>query len=210
MAFDFKKEYPALYAPKAQPALIDVPPMNYLAVRGAGDPNAEGGEYRQSLSLLYGVAYTLKMSPRAGHAIEGYFDFVVPPPEGFWRQEGTSGIDYARKADLRFISAIRLPDFVTREVFDWAVNEATVKKKADFSKVEFLPCAEGLCVQCLHLGPYDAEPDTVSRMDAFLAAQGCAPDFSEARLHHEIYLSDPRKTAPDRLRTVLRHPVRRL
>lgn len=209
MAFDFKKEYREFYLPKDRPSIVMVPPMNYLAVRGRGDPNAEGGEYQQALALLYGVAYTIKMSKLSDRRIEGYFDYVVPPLEGFWRQEGAEEIDFARKADFRWISLIRLPDFVTREDFDWALADAARKKKTDFSRVEFLPWDEGLCVQCMHLGPYEEEPATVARMHAFLEEQGFVLDFSDTRFHHEIYLSDPRKTAPEKRKTVIRHPIRR-
>ncbi|MCD8051746.1 MAG: GyrI-like domain-containing protein [Clostridiales bacterium] len=209
MAFDYKKEYKEYYLPKKTPGIVTVPPMNYLAVRGAGNPNAEDGAYKASIGLLYGVAYTIKMSKKGCHAIEGYFDYVVPPLEGFWQQPGQdAGIDYSRKEDFRFISVIRLPDFVTKADFDWAVAEATRKKKADFSPVEFLTIDEGLCVQCMHIGPYDEEPTTVRRMHEFMAEQGYALDISDQRLHHEIYLSDPRKTAPEKQKTVLRHPIR--
>ncbi len=209
MAFDFKKEYREFYLPKDRPSIVTVPPMNYLAVRGRGDPNAEGGEYQQALALLYGVAYTIKMSKLSDRRIEGYFDYVVPPLEGFWRQEGAEEIDFSRKADFCWISLIRLPDFVTREDFDWALADAARKKKTDFSRVEFLPWDEGLCVQCMHLGPYEEEPATVARMHAFLEEQGFVLDFSDTRFHHEIYLSDPRKTAPEKRKTVIRHPIRR-
>ncbi len=209
MAFDFKKEYKEFYMPKNKPSIVDVPEMSYIAVRGRGDPNAEGGEYRESIGLLYGVAFTIKMSKLGDHRIEGYFDYVVPPLEGFWTQGGVSdGIDYTRKDDLEFISCIRLPDFVTKEEFDWAVNEAARKKKTDFSKVEFLHVREGLCVQCMHLGPYDAEPATVELMHGYMEEQGYKLDISDIRRHHEIYLSDPRKCAPEKLRTVVRHPIR--
>ena len=178
-------------------------------VRGKGNPNTEGGEYQNALPLLYGVAYTIKMSKKGPREIEGYFDFVVPPLEGFWWQDRTDGeIDYARKDDFNFISCIRLPDFVTREDFDWAVSEAAAKKKLDFSSVELLRVDEGLCVQCMHTGPYDDEPATIDAMRTFAAERGYAPDFSEARLHHEIYLSDPRKCAPEKLKTVIRHPIK--
>ena len=183
--------------------------MNYLAVRGQGDPNEEGGAYQQAIGLLYGVAYTIKMSKKGDHRIEGYFDYVVPPLEGFWRQEGVTGIDYAHKEKFQWISVIRLPDFVTRADFDWAVQEATRKKKTDFSSVVFWHYEEGLCVQCMHSGPYDDEPATVERMHCFLEAQGFALDLTDQRLHHEIYLSDARKTAPDKLKTVIRHPIKR-
>ena len=209
MAFDFKKEYKEFYLPKAKPELVTVPPMNYIAVRGKGDPNEENGAYKQAIGLLYGVAYTIKMSKKGDHRIEGYFDFVVPPLEGFWQQEGTATIDYARKENFEWVSVIRLPDFVTKADFDWAVREATIKKKQDFSAVEFLTIEEGLCVQCMHTGPYDNEPETVAAMDAFLAENGYATDITDTRWHHEIYLSDARKTAPEKCRTVIRHPVKR-
>ena len=209
MPFDFKKEYKEFYLPKNTPAIVDVPEMNYIAVRGRGDPNAEGGEYKASIGLLYGIAFTVKMSKMGDHRMEGYFDYVVPPLEGFWRQGDAAGsIDYSRKEELAFISCIRLPDFVTKAEFDWAVGEASRKKKTDFSQVEFLTLREGLCVQCMHLGPYDAEPATVENMRAYAQSLGYETDFSDTRLHHEIYLSDPRKCAPERLRTVVRHPIR--
>ena len=210
MAFDFKKEYKEFYLPKAKPELVTVPPMNYIAVRGKGDPNEENGAYKQAIGLLYGVAYTIKMSKKGDHRIEGYFDFVVPPLEGFWQQEGTATIDYARKENFEWVSVIRLPDFVTKADFDWAVREATIKKKQDFSAVEFLTIEEGLCVQCMHTGPYDNEPETVAAMDAFLAENGYATDITDTRWHHEIYLSDVRKTAPEKLKTVIRHPIKKL
>lgn len=208
MPYDFKKEQKELYQPKTAPALVHVPKMNYLAVRGKGDPNDPDGEYARSIPLLYGVAYTLKMSPRAGHVIDGFFDYTVPPLEGFWWQPSLAGVDYANKAGFQFLSLLRLPDFVTRADFDWAVESATAKKKMDLSPVEFFPYDEGLCVQCMHLGPYDAEPQTAAKMHDFMRRQGYALDITDARCHHEIYLSDPRKCDPARLKTVLRHPVR--
>ncbi len=210
MPFDYKKEYKEFYLPKAQPALVTVPPMNYIAVRGRGDPNQPDGEYQEAMSLLYGVAFTIKMSKLGDRRIEGYFDYVVPPLEGFWWQDGVQGIDYAHKEDYRWISLIRLPDFVTRADFDWAVEEATRKKKKDFSKAEFFPYDEGLCVQCMHIGPYDAEPETVAKMDAFLRENGYGTDITDRRYHHEIYLSDARKVAPERRKTVLRLPIRKI
>ena len=210
MAFDFKKEYREFYLPKNKPGIVTVPPMNYIAVRGQGDPNREDGEYKQSIGLLYGIAFTIRMSRMGDHRIAGYYDYVVPPLEGFWRQDGVpDGIDYARKEDLKWISVIRLPDFVTRDDLTWAVGEAERKKKADFSKVEFLACDEGLCVQCMHIGPYDDEPATVALMHAYMEEQGYLLDINDDRQHHEIYLSDARKTAPEKLRTVIRHPVRK-
>ncbi len=209
MAFDYKKEYKEFYLPKDKPSIVEIPKMNYIAVRGKGNPNSEDGEYKASLGLLYGIAFTIKMSKKGNRQIEGYFDYVVPPLEGFWRQEGSDGIDYAHKENFRFISVIRLPDFVTQEDFDWAVAEATAKKKTDFSKVEFLTVNEGVCVQCMHIGPYDDEPATIARMHAYMEEQGYQLDITEKRLHHEIYLSDPRKAAPERLRTVVRHPIKK-
>ena len=209
MAFDFKKEYKEFYMPKNTPAIITVPPINYIAVKGHGDPNQEDGEYKQSIGLLYGIAYTIKMSRKSDHMMDGYFDFVVPPLEGFWWQDGIQGVDYARKDDFNWISVIRLPDFVTREEFDWAVSEAAVKKKTDFSKVEFFVYDEGLCVQCMHNGPYDDEPATVSLMHRYMEEQGYVLDITDKRLHHEIYLSDARKTAPEKMKTVIRHPIKK-
>lgn len=209
MAFDYKKEYKEFYMPKNKPGIVDVPPMNYLAVRGSGNPNEEGSEYKQSIGLLYGIAFTIKMSKKGTHQIEGYFDYVVPPLEGFWWQEGVKGIDYAHKEDFRFISVIRLPDFVTKEDFTWAVGEAENKKKTDFSKVEWLTYHEGVCVQCMHIGAYDDEPKTVRLMHDYMEEQGYELDITDRRYHHEIYLSDARKVAPERLKTVVRHPVRK-
>ena len=209
MAFDFKKEYKEFYIPSSRPAIITVPAFNFIAVRGKGNPNDPDGEYSKALNLLYGIAYTIKMSKKTDHRIEGYFDYVVPPLEGFWWQDGTEGVDYAHKETFRWISVIRLPDFVTKKDFDWAVAEATRKKKVDFSKVEFLTMEEGLCVQCMHTGSYDSEPATVELMHIFIQNQGYELDFSEKRLHHEIYLSDPRKVDPDKNKTVIRHPVRK-
>lgn len=209
MAFDYKKEYKEFYMPKNKPGIVDVPSMNYIAVRGKGDPNVEGSEYKESIGLLYAIAFTIKMSKMGDHQIAGYFDYVVPPLEGFWWQENVEGIDYAHKEDFQFISAIRLPDFVTKEDFDWAIAEAERKKKTDFSKVEFLTYTEGLCVQCMHIGPYDDEPATILMMHEYMTAQGYVLDITQKRLHHEIYLSDARKVAPSRLKTVVRHPVKK-
>ena len=209
MAFDFKKEYREFYLPKNAPELVEVPAMHYVAVRGQGDPNVPGGAYQQAIGVLYAVAYTLRMSQKSGHAIEGFFEYVVPPLEGFWQQEGGGAVDYGRKDAFRWISAIRLPDFVTPVDFAWAVEAAEKKKKLDCSAAEFLRVEEGLCVQMMHLGPYDTEIESVARMEAYLRERGYVTDFSDARLHHEIYLSDPRKAAPEKWKTVIRHPVRR-
>lgn len=209
MAFDYKKEYKEFYLPKNKPAIVDIPPMQFLAVRGKGDPNQPDGEYKAAMSLLYGIAFTIKMSKLGDHKIDGYFDYVVPPLEGFWWQDDTDGIDYARKADFCWFALIRLPDFVTREDFDWAMAEATAKKKQDFSRVELLPYHEGLCVQCMHIGAYDDEPTTVAQMEAFCREIGYVTDITDTRFHHEIYLSDARKVAPERRKTVLRLPIRK-
>ena len=211
VAYDFKKEFREFYKPSGKPSIVTVPPMSYIVVRGKGDPNIEGGEYQGAMPLLYGVAYAIKMSKKGPREMKGYFDFVVPPLEGFWWQDRPDGeIDYARKDDFSFISCIRLPDFVTRDDFDWAVSEAAAKKKLDFSAVEMLRVDEGLCVQCMHTGPYDSEPATIGSMRAFAAEQGYAADFTDARLHHEIYLSDPRKCAPEKLKTVIRNPIKQI
>ena len=209
MAFDYKKEYKEFYLPPKKPTIVTVPPMNYIAVRGKGDPNSEDGEYKATIGLLYAIAFTIKMSKRGSRRIEGYFDYVVPPLEGFWRQDGIDGtVDFSQKDRFSFISVIRLPDFVTREEFDWAIAEAAAKKKTDFSKVEFFRADEGRCVQCMHIGSYDSEPETVRLMHEYAEENGYTPDFSDTRLHHEIYLSDPRKCAPEKLKTVVRHPIR--
>ena len=209
MAFDFKKEYKEFYLPKAKPSIVDVPKMSFITVHGTGDPNEEGGAYQDALNVLYGVAYTLKMSHKTDRRIEGFFEYVVPPLEGFWWQEGVRGVDYGDKSSFCWISCIRLPDFVTEEDFDWAIEVATVKKKADFSSARFETIEEGLCVQCMHVGPYDDEPATVALMDVFASENGYELDLSDVRRHHEIYLSDARKVAPDKLKTVIRHPVRK-
>ena len=210
MAFDFKKEYKEYYLPKNKPSIIDVPKMNYIAIRGKGNPNEENGDYQNTLGLLYGVAYTIKMSYKGDHKIDGFFEYVVPPLEGFWWQDGKDGIDYDHKEQLNFISIIRLPDFVTKADFEWAIAEATKKKKQDFSRVEFLTYNEGLCVQCMHIGSYDDEPATVELMHKFAEDNGYKLDITDTRYHHEIYLSDPRKCDTNKLKTIIRHPVRKV
>ncbi len=207
MAFDYKKEYKEFYLPKNKPGLVTVPSMNFIAVRGKGNPNEEGGAYKQSIGLLYGIAFTIKMSKKGEHRMKGYFDYVVPPLEGLWWQKGVKGVDYSRKDTFEWISMIRLPEFVTREEFDWAIAEATQKKKTDYSKVEFLTYEEGLCVQCMHIGPYDKEPATIKAMDNFANEQGYLLDMEGSRRHHEIYLSDVRRCRAENLKTVIRHPV---
>lgn len=208
MPFDYKKEYKEFYMPKNRPEIVNVPKMNYIAVRGKGNPNDEKGAYKQSIGLLYAIAFTIKMSKKGNHRIEGYFDYVVPPLEGFWWQEGINGFDYTRKDDFHWISVIRLPDFVTKADFEWALEEATKKKKQDFSSVEYMTVDEGLCIQIMHIGAFDDEPASVAMMDAYLAENGYENDFSDMRRHHEIYLSDARRVPPERWKTVIRHPIR--
>lgn len=209
MAYNFKKEQKDLYNPGKRPMVIDVPAMNYIAVRGHRDPNAADSEYQQSIPLLYAVAYTIKMSKKGDHQIPGYFDFVVPPLEGYWWQEGVKGIDYDHKEKFSFISMIRMPDFVDQATFEWAVKEASVKKRLDLAKVEFLSQHEGLCVQALHVGPYDDEPATVKKLHELMADKGLQLDINDHRHHHEIYLSDPRRSQPEKLRTIIRIPVKK-
>ncbi len=209
MPFDFKKEYKEFYMPKRVPGIVEVPPMNYIAVRGCGDPNEEGGAYQQAIGVLYAVAYTIKMSYKGNYKIEGFFEYVVPPLEGFWWQDGIQGVDYSNKSNFHWISAIRLPDFVSRADFEWAVAEAGRKKKMDCSQAEFLTVDEGLCVQMMHMGAYDSEPESVALMDQYLAQNGYQNDLSASRLHHEIYLSDPRKTEPEKWKTIIRHPIKK-
>ena len=209
MAFDFKKEYKEFYLPKNRPEIVTVPKAKYLAVRGQGDPNEEGGAYQAAIGVLYAVAYTLKMSYKTDYRIEGFFEYVVPPLEGFWWQEGVRGVDYAHKEAFHWLSVIRVPDFVTERDFRWAVETATKKKKLDCSAAEFLTIEEGLCVQILHRGPYDDEPATVALMDQYLLENGYVNDLNETRLHHEIYLSDARKVEPAKWKTVIRHPIRK-
>ena len=208
MAFDYKKEYKEFYMPNKKPGIVEIPKMNYIAVRGKGNPNDENGEYKSSIGLLYAIAFTIKMSYKGTHKIDGYFEYVVPPLEGFWWQENTEGIDYNRKDDMNFISVIRLPDFVTEDDFKWAVDEATEKKKQDFSMVEFLTYNEGICVQCMHIGSYDNEPETVELMHKYMEESGYELDIT-GRLHHEIYLSDPRRCDESKLKTVIRHPIKK-
>ena len=208
MTFDFKKEYREFYLPKNQPGIVEIPPMNYIAVRGQGDPNEENGAYQQAISTIYAIAYTIKMSYKGDHRIDGFFEYVVPPLEGFWWQEGTADCNYTNKSAFHWISVIRLPDFVTKADFDWAVDEASRKKKLDCSSAEMLTIHEGLCVQMMHLGSFDSEPASVTLMDAYITEHGYANDLTQDRLHHEIYLSDPRKTSPEKQKTVLRHPIR--
>lgn len=211
MALDVKKTYPELYLPKKEPSIVTVPAISFAAVRGVGDPNEENGAYQNSIRLLYGISYTIKMSARHGHPIDGYVPYVVPPLEGLWCQDGCRGleIDRTRKDTLRFCSLIRLPDFVTRNVFDWAVEELYRKKNLDGSSLAFFTYEEGICVQCMHIGPYDTEPETIVAMHAYARSCGYEPDETGARLHHEIYLSNPRTCLAEKWKTVIRHPIQK-
>ena len=228
MAFDLKKEYKEFYMPKNKPEIVKIPPMNYVAVRGKGNPNVECGDYQQAISILYAVAYTLKMSYKTDYKIEGFFEYVVPPLEGFWwqgeqhpvdaemrtdrtdRLENIKGIDYSNKDTFNWISVIRLPDFITEKDFAWAVQTATRKKKIDCSPAEFLTIDEGLCVQIMHQGSFDSEPATVALLEDYLKEQGYENNINEQRLHHEIYMSDARKVAPEKWKTVIRHPIKKV
>lgn len=210
MPFDFKKEYKEFYRPLQKPAIVEIPEMNFLAVRGKGNPNEEKGEYKIAVGLLYTVAYAIKMSYKRSYKIDGYYEYVVPPLEGLWWQPGTNGIDYKNKDRFHWISLLRLPDFIAMENFKWAIKEATKKKKEDFSKVEFFTYSEGLCVQCMHIGAYDDEPVTIQRMNDYIERNGYISDINEKRHHHEIYLSDPRKSEPGKLKTVIRQPIKRI
>ena len=210
MAFDFKKEYKEFYIPKNKPEIVTVPKANYIAVRGKGDPNEVGGAYQQAISVLYAVAYTLKMSYKTDHKIEGFFEYVVPPLEGFWWQDNTDGIDYTDKASFNWISVIRLPEFITQKDFEWAVETATKKKKLDCSSAELMTIDEGLCIQIMHLGPFDDEPATIALMDEYLDKNGYVNDITNTRLHHEIYLSDARRVVPEKWKTVIRHPIKKI
>lgn len=209
MAFDFKKEFKEYYLPPCKPEIVNISAANFIAVRGSGNPNDENGDYKHALNILYAVAYTLKMSYKTDYKINGFYEYVVPPLEGFWWQDGVEGVDYSNKSTFNWISVLRLPDFITRKDFDWAVSTATKKKKIDCSRAEFVTIDEGLCVQIMHIGTYDQEPETVKLMDNFIATVGYTNDLSATRLHHEIYLSDPRKTAAEKLKTVVRHPVKK-
>lgn len=209
MPFDYKKENKDYYMPPKKPVVIEIPQMNYIAVRGKGNPNEENGEYSKAIKMLYAIAYTIRMSYKGNHKIDGYFEYVVPPLEGFWWQDGIAGVDYANKEEFSWISIIRLPDFVSKEDFEWAKKEAENKKKKDFSKVEFLTYNEGLCVQCMHIGSYDDEPKTIEKMTDFALKNGYKIDITETRMHHEIYLSDPRRCNVNKLKTVIRHPIKK-
>ena len=207
---DYKKTEKHLYLPKT-PAVLDVPEMVFFAVDGQGDPNTSPA-YQEALELLYGLSFTIKMSKMGDQIPEGYFDYVVPPLEGLWWTDapGFDGRALADKNCFQWTSLIRQPEFVTEEVFRWAVETLAKKKPGlEVSKARYWRWAEGLCGHILHVGPYDTEPASIDKLSAFIEAQGYAVDISDVRRHHEIYLGDPRRTAPEKLRTVIRHPVRR-
>ena len=210
MAFDFKKEFKRFYKPSENPEIIEIPKMNFIAVCGKGNPNEKEGEYKKAVEMLYGVAYTLKMSYKTQYKIEGFFEYVVPPLEGLWWQENVKHENYLLNKELfNWISLIRVPDFIKKEDVKWAIKCATEKKKKDFSKVEFFSYNEGLCVQCMHIGSYNDEPETIQRMNEFAQNNGYNLELTEKRYHHEIYLSDPRKTDINKLKTVIRQPVKK-
>lgn len=209
---DYKKEYKDLYQPTTKPSIIEVPEMLFITVAGYGDPNTSAA-YQEAMEILYGLSFTIKMSKMNGTQPEGYFEYVVPPLEGLWYIDGGcfDGVNVTDKNLFRWISMIRQPEFVTEDVFE-AAKKALAKKKPelDLSKAKFIRLEEGLCVQIMHKGPYDNEPETIEKMKQYVKENGYEEDFSDTRLHHEIYLSDPRRCAPERLRTVIRHPVRRM
>jgi hypothetical protein len=205
---DYKKEYRDLYLPKTEPSVIKVPEMIFVAVDGKGDPNEINGDYKNAVGILYGIQYTIKMSKMGTSVPDGYFDYVVPPLEGLWWSL-EKGIDFKDKSKFNWISLIRLPEYVTKNVFKWACEEVSKKKKINTEKAYLLKFAEGLCVQCMHIGSYDDEPKTMALMDLFIDSNNLINDTREKRRHHEIYLSDPRKANPDKLKTVLRVPVKK-
>jgi hypothetical protein len=208
-AKDYKKEYKDLYLPKATPMIIDVGEMSFVAVEGKGNPNDEGGEYKKAMEVLYGVQYTIKMSKMGNSAPKGYFDYVVPPLEGLWWLDDGKDVSYEEdKTKFRWISMIRLPEFVDETVFEWACAEVSKKKKTDTRNAKYLKIKEGLCVQCMHIGAYDDEPGTLKLMDDFIVKNNLRNDVNDVRRHHEIYISDPRKTEASKLKTVLRIPVK--
>ena len=211
LKFDFKKEYKSIYLQKTAPVLVDVPPMTYLCVDGKGDPNTSR-EYKDALAVLYGLSYTIKMSKMDGSQPQGYFDYVVPPLEGLWwmeKREGFDGIHITDKSCFCWTSMIGLPSFVSRQVLEQAKEKLHKKNPdLDLSHARMETLTEGLCAQIMHLGPYDGEPGTIRQMQAFLEAEGYITDINEPRKHHEIYFNDPRKTAPEKLKTIIRHPVK--
>ncbi len=207
---DYKKEYKDLYQPKTKPSIIDVPEMTFIAVDGEGDPNS-CEEYKQALEILYGLSFAIKMSKMNGTQPNGYFEYVVPPLEGLWDMydETFDGLNINDKSKFRWTSMIRQPEFVTEEVLQNAKTVLQKKKPdLDLTKARLMKMTEGLCVQIMHKGAYDDEPASIEKMKAFLAENGYTEDFSDGRRHHEIYLSDPRKCSVDKLKTIIRHPIK--
>ncbi len=208
---DYKKAYKDLYQPPAKPSVIEVPEMIFIAVDGEGNPNTCAA-YKEALEILYGLSFTVKMSKMNGTQPEGYFEYVVPPLEGLWYCDEIyfNGLNVTDKDKFRWTSMIRQPEFVTEEVF-YAAKETLNKKKPalDLSKIRYMKLTEGLCVQIMHIGSYDSEQESIEKISEFISRNGYKEDFSDGRFHHEIYLSDPRKCAPERLRTVIRHPVKK-
>jgi hypothetical protein len=209
-AFDVKQALKSLYLPPTRPVIVDVPAMTFVMVDGAGNPNDEGGEYARAVQALYSLTWTIKMSARSGRQPPGFFEFTVPPLEGLWTfpVDQFDGVHVPKDA-LTWTSMIRVPEFVTPDVLE-ATRAEVARKKPDIdtSRARVESWTEGVCVQMMHLGPYDTEPASVARMHAFAAAEGFAVDLSDQRRHHEIYLGDPRRSAPEKLRTVVRHPIR--
>ena len=206
---DYKTAYKELYAPKTTPSVVDVAPMTFIMVDGRGNPNDEEGEFQRAVELLYALTYTVKMAPKSGNTPEGYFEYVVPPLEGLWWMDDPEHADFQDKDKYCWTAMIRQPEFVTPAVFEWAAQEVRRKKKLDTGKARLEYFTEGLCVQCMHIGPFSEEPATIEKMEAYLAQWGLTRDLSDTRKHHEIYLGDPRKTEPSKMRTILRYPVRR-
>jgi hypothetical protein len=208
-ALDYKKEYKDLYSPKNQPMIIDVPEITFVAVEGKGNPNDKNGEYHKAMELLYGIEYTIKMSKMGTNIPNGYFDYVVPPLEGLWWVDNSTTIPPKDKSEYNWISIIRLPEYVTEDVFSWARNEVKNKKNIETEKAEYIKIKEGLCVQCMHIGSYDEEQKTIKLMEKYIEENNLVNDINEKRRHHELYLSDPEKTAAEKLKTILRIPIRK-
>lgn len=208
---DYKKEYKDLYMPKNTPSIIDVPKMIFIMVDGKGNPNTSK-EYENAINVLYGLSYTIKMSKMDNNNIKGYFEYVVPPLEGFWDGEDGyfDGLNIVNKDKFIWTSFIRQPEFVTEEVYNWALEQLKKKKpELDYKSVRYEVLEEGKCVQIMHYGPYDTESESIIKMNEFVLKNGYENDFNNGRRHHEIYLGDPRKTKPENLKTVIRHPVKK-
>jgi len=205
---DYKKEYKDLYLPKSEPVIIKIPEMIFVAVEGKGDPNVTDGEYKKAMEILYGIQYTIKMSKKGTSIPNGYFDYVVPPLEGLWWTLDNK-FDQKNKHKFNWISMIRLPEYVNKDVFKWACEEASKKKKINTEKAYLYKYNEGLCVQCMHIGSYDNEPKTLALIDDYINKNNLKNDITDKRRHHEIYLSDPRKAEPEKMKTVLRIPIKK-